>query len=58
MVGPSDRNSGMRPPSGRIGEEIPDLILHHSLGLLLVPPIGQTQPEAGVQGAPVRVPCD
>ena len=38
----------------RVGKEIPDPILHCSLGLLLVPPIGQAQPEARVQGTPVR----
>jgi len=38
----------------RVGKEIPAPILHCSLGLSLVPPIGQAQPEARVQGTPVR----
>lgn len=35
---------------GRVAEENPDLALCHSLGLLLVAVIGQTQPEGRVQG--------
>lgn len=38
----------------RVGKEIPDPILHCSLGLLPVPPIGQAQPEVRAQGTPVR----
>lgn len=38
----------------KVGEENPDLTLYHSLGLLLVPPIGQTQLEGRVQGTPMR----
>ena len=38
----------------RVGKEIPDPILHCSLGLLPVPPTGQAQPEVRVQGTPVR----
>lgn len=41
----------------RVGKEVSNLILPYFLGLLLVPPIGQTQPEARVQGTPVRGPC-
>lgn len=40
----------------RAGKENPDLTLHHSLGLLRVPPTGQTEPEARIQGLPPRGP--
>lgn len=41
----------------RVGKEVSNLILPYFLDLLLVPPIGQTQPEARVQGTLVRGPC-
>lgn len=41
---------------GESWEDSGDLTLRHSLGLLLVPPISQTQPGARIQGIPGRGP--
>ena len=41
---------------GASWEDSSGLTLRHSLGLLLVPPISQTQPGARIQGIPGRGP--
>ena len=54
--GPPDGAMGRGLCKGASWEDSSGLTLRHSLGLLLVPPISQTQPGARIQGIPGRGP--
>lgn len=55
-MGHLTRTVGHPPIRERVGKDNPDLTLHHSLGVLLVPPISHTEPAARIQEVPMKGP--